>query len=128
MNRKRLLAIADEIERRDKFPKVTFDMAMDIQIPNKDTYTLTRVGDKLECGAACCVAGYACLMFGQKGRLVSCRHAQELLELTNEEADGLFYNQYANPYGEVEFEKITASLAAETLRRVAKEGWGDDDA
>ena len=104
MNRERLLKLADVIEN-DSLPGVEFDM-------NRFS------GDHEEyvrdfspsCGTACCIGGYACLLFGDDDDRFDSHTASRVLDLTSDEAFGLFFRDYYQ----------TRSEAAAKIRRLAE--------
>ena len=107
MNQERMLRLADHL---DAIPKDQFDMCH-------------------FCGTACCLAGHAVILF--VGRNPANMHSDEvsevakgLLELNGVQMDALFY-AVEGPMGEHPLEDITPSMAAEALRQVVREGYGE---
>lgn len=121
MNKQRMLELALELEHPNKL-KVKFNMSDFIEMyptPYSD-----KVSDQLkfDCGTSACIGGHACLMFGEEGSRIGEEEAKELLDLTQEQAEQLFYN-VDHYIGDFIFGEITRGQAAAAVRRmVATEG------
>ena len=116
-NKEALLKVAEAIER---YPD-KFDMG-EIKIP-----------DPNNCGTAGCIAGFAAMLYPEATEphydYVSDRiwsfHEKTLakiLGITDDECVHLFWQTKAKNGSYIGFEKITASMAAATVRRFAETG------
>lgn len=113
MNKERMLKLADALERSRL--GVRFNMRS--LCSDGDAV----VGDQLECGTSCCIAGMACLMFGGRGCAFSGTVARSLLDLNSDQANRLFYNSrlYVSP--KEEWRDITKKEAVAAIRRMVRE-------
>jgi len=117
MNTERALRLADVIEG-EGLPGVGFDMTDWSNFPDD-----WRIGDSIpepDCGSVCCVAGMACLLFGEKGTVIDSFYAQTLLGLNNSQYWRLFLNE-----GDYIAPKLTSQItraeAAAAIRRMVSE-------
>ena len=127
MNVERLRLLADKLETVEDLPWDLRHQCSDQDIPRDEFLAMDRfhMGDWAfawtagdECGAAGCVAGWTCRLFGdEKNEWVDPvklgRKARDLLGLTKADADLLFV-----PDG-LRFQKIPAAEAAKAVRKAA---------
>lgn len=119
MNESRMLKLADAIER-SAIPNVNFNMAFVAGVLSGSLSN--RVAQVYECGAVCCNAGWACLLFGEPNSIVDSLAARVLLDLTGGQAYNLFYNgyNYMGDYGG-SLADIPRSAAVAAIRRMVRE-------
>lgn len=125
MNRERMFELAEEIERPKKLAQVMFDMAdfmAGLVRPGSDGIFRVKE-ERNECGTAACIGGYACLLWGEPGDPINSVTAERLLDLDEDEAGKLFFNnhEFIRPF-DLPFSGdggITRAEAAEALRRMA---------
>jgi hypothetical protein len=115
MNKERMLKLADEIE------KPTLDIGFNMGDFHNGSGP-KRVGD-LHCGTTCCIAGIACLLFGEEGDYVDSENAARLLGLSQDQANKLVYNfdGYIVDKNTKRFTDITRQQAATAIRRMVQE-------
>lgn len=121
MNIERMLEVADLIERdglRDR--GVTFNMSVWLFHRPHGSHVF-YIHDQYDCGTVGCVAGYACIAYGEVGSPVEPVQASAYLGLDDEQAHRLFHNGsfYVSPAAYLT--EITKEEAVAAIRRMVAE-------
>lgn len=120
MREKRLLELAEAIEKKENRSKIRMEDWFDYSDTGLDSY---QVAEKIIetrrpiCGTTACAAGWAVFMYGTKDQIIGCVHeklswssiAQELLDINSIEGSEIFIESSGRP----------AEVAA-TIRDIAK--------
>lgn len=133
MNKERMLYLADVIEQPRLTPPEFFGTMF-----NMSNWTsgsgLMELAKTQECGTACCIAGWACLVFGDEKTEIDGESGKKILGLDKLQADLLFHNKRDNngvPYITQDPDRygtggrggaITREEAASAIRRMVAEG------
>ncbi len=116
MHIERMLQLADSIEKSTLPVRLTME-----HFCRSDDQVF--VGDPIPCGTACCIAGWACLLFGDRGMEVdgnAFEAAQALLGLTPLQSECLFYN-YECYIFDCDLQDVTREQATAAIRRMVAE-------
>jgi hypothetical protein len=121
MNKERILLLANVIENATppaKHPNLTFEMSSFWWGPEDEGFSPAEEGYHT-CGTTACIAGWAVALFTEEEASEANipMMAQDVLELTYQQADSLFIPELSRRY-----EDITPAIAAQVLRRFAETG------
>lgn len=120
MNVERIIALQHRIA---SLPRERFDMGSFGYRHGDEAYgSILSIELDTDCGTAGCIAGWACAMWAPD-RYPSPSRAQDLLGLTNAQAEELFYAwKYRRSDDGTPLSDIPPHLAAQTLGRLAETG------
>lgn len=121
MNYDRMLELADALEN-ETLP-VAFNMNYFSAFYTSSGWRnhSQQIGDTIDCGTVCCIAGLASLRFGNRGEWVGRVTARRVLDLSGSQCKRLFYNynSYISPTGDLS--DITRAEAVAAIRRMVAE-------
>lgn len=115
MNKKRILALANAVENATLAKRRRNSIGFNMATFEPRSYLEDRTGHN--CRTACCLAGWAKLIWAPRSRRHAIREAGELLNVSEPQSNDLFAPHFYKPLN-----LIKPDEAVRTLRYLAKTG------